>query len=157
MSSRRERSIEEVLDAGRANSAACVLLHASVARALGLSPGDTKAFDHVLQHGPITAGELARVLGLRNASVTALVDRLLARGLVQRERDARDRRRVLITAAPGAAGVVLRPLEPFLEGLARALEGYSASELDAIARYLRAAERLALQQAQQIGAGSDPP
>jgi len=44
----------------------------------------------------ISVGELAGWLGLRHHSVVGLVDRMAARGLVRRRRDAADGRRVLV-------------------------------------------------------------
>ncbi len=44
----------------------------------------------------MTAGELARATGLTTASITGVVDRLEEAGYVRRERDGRDRRRVVI-------------------------------------------------------------
>lgn len=42
--------------------------------------------------GPLPQGELAQALGIGLAAVTGLVDRLVARGLVERTEDAHDRR-----------------------------------------------------------------
>lgn len=42
--------------------------------------------------GPLPQGDLAHALGVGLATVTGLVDRLLARGLVERTEDPRDRR-----------------------------------------------------------------
>lgn len=50
----------------------------------------------------VTIGELAQRLGLRDHSVTGLVDRLVARGLLRRRYDRRDRRRVLVEVTPRA-------------------------------------------------------
>jgi DNA-binding MarR family transcriptional regulator len=49
---------------------------------------------------PPTAGELARALSLRQPTVTGLVDRLVARGVVLRRHDARDRRVVRVSLTP---------------------------------------------------------
>jgi DNA-binding MarR family transcriptional regulator len=49
-----------------------------------------------LRGGPLTAGDLARRLGLSAASMTRLLERLESRGLVQRTMDIEDRRRVLV-------------------------------------------------------------
>src|SRR3984885_15569630 len=46
--------------------------------------------------GQLTAGELARATGLTTASITGVIDRLEEVGYVRRERDARDRRRVVV-------------------------------------------------------------
>jgi DNA-binding MarR family transcriptional regulator len=65
----------------------------AVGRALGLGPADLRCLDWLVD-GPRTAGALATATGLRPAATTALIDRLEARGLVERVRDEADRRRV---------------------------------------------------------------
>ena len=55
-------------------------------RALGLGPADLRCLDW-LADGPKTAGVLATATGLRPAATTALIDRLEAKGLVERVRD----------------------------------------------------------------------
>ncbi len=67
----------------------------AVGRALGLGPADLRCLDW-LADGPKTAGVLATATGLRPAATTALIDRLEAKGLVERVRDEADRRRVLV-------------------------------------------------------------
>lgn len=47
-------------------------------------------------HGPMIASRLGDCLDLRHSSLTSLVDRLEAQGLVRRRPDAHDRRKVLI-------------------------------------------------------------
>ena len=51
---------------------------------------------HLAASGPLTVGELVVHLNLSKAATTELVDRLEARGLVDRMPDERDRRRVFI-------------------------------------------------------------
>ncbi|WP_307835957.1 MarR family winged helix-turn-helix transcriptional regulator [Phycicoccus sonneratiae] len=67
----------------------------AVGRALDLGPADLRCLDWLVD-GPKTAGTLATATGLRPAATTALIDRLEARGLVERVRDESDRRRVLV-------------------------------------------------------------
>jgi DNA-binding MarR family transcriptional regulator len=66
----------------------------------------------VLQHlsasGPLTVGELAEHLGLRRNSVSELLQRLEAKGLVARIRDERDERRVLAWLTDPGRDVVSR-------------------------------------------------
>jgi DNA-binding MarR family transcriptional regulator len=66
----------------------------------------------VLQHlsasGPLTVGEQALHLGLRRNSVSELLQRLEAKGLVGRIRDERDERRVLVWLTPAGRDVVSR-------------------------------------------------
>ena len=67
----------------------------AVGRQLGLGPADLRCLDW-LADGPKSAGVLATATGLRPAATTALIDRLEAKGLVERVRDDTDRRRVLV-------------------------------------------------------------
>ncbi len=48
----------------------------------------------------VSVGEIARMVGLGQATVTDTLDRLVARGLVSRTRSAADRRRVEIMLTP---------------------------------------------------------
>ena len=67
----------------------------AVGRALGLGSAEVRCLDR-LAEGPATAGELAASTGLRPAATTALIDRLAARGWVERSADEGDRRKVLV-------------------------------------------------------------
>jgi DNA-binding MarR family transcriptional regulator len=67
----------------------------------------------------VTIGELAERLGLRNHSVTGLVDRLVARGLMRRRHDATDRRRVLVETTARARRLLERLSQAHREELAR--------------------------------------
>src|SRR6267143_2755525 len=65
-----------------------------VARLLKLNRTDLRCLDWLFD-GPKTAGQLADAIGLSTAATTSLLDRLEQRGLIQRVRDAADRRKVL--------------------------------------------------------------
>jgi DNA-binding MarR family transcriptional regulator len=67
----------------------------TVGRHLGLGPSDVRCLDW-LADGPKTAGQLSKATGLRPAATTAMIDRLVAKGLVERVRDGSDRRQVLV-------------------------------------------------------------
>lgn len=66
----------------------------------------------VLQHlqasGPLTVGEQAEHLGLRRNSVSEMLQRLEAKGLIARIRDERDERRVLVWLTDSGRDVVSR-------------------------------------------------
>ena len=93
----------------------------------------------VLQHlsasGPLTVGEQADHLGLRRNSVSELLGRLEAKGLVARIRDERDERRVLVWLTDAGRAVVSRVgqvLAPDL--IAEALATLSAEDRAAVVR-----------------------
>jgi DNA-binding MarR family transcriptional regulator len=54
------------------------------------------ALKELAKTGDMTIGTLARRISLSNATVTGIVDRLEARGLIERHRTREDRRRVLV-------------------------------------------------------------
>ena len=63
---------------------------------------------HLATGGPLTIGEQARHLGLRRNSTSERVGRLEAKGLVERIRDERDGRRVLVWLTDAGREVVAR-------------------------------------------------
>src|SRR5258708_3754545 len=65
-----------------------------LARLLKLNRTDLRCLDWLFD-GPKTAGQLADAIGLSSAATTTLLDRLEQRGLIERVRDATDRRKVL--------------------------------------------------------------
>jgi DNA-binding MarR family transcriptional regulator len=63
---------------------------------IDLTPRMLGVLHHLSASGPLTLGELATHLGLSKATATELVNRVEERGLVDRMRDERDRRRVYV-------------------------------------------------------------
>lgn len=59
-----------------------------------------------LTFGPLTAGELASRINLSQGTVTDILNRLEARGLVQRLRDAEDKRRVIVSLSDKGSEIV---------------------------------------------------
>jgi DNA-binding MarR family transcriptional regulator len=80
-------------------------------RDVGLSAGARHVLAALEGHaGPLTPTEIADRMIQTPASVTSLLDTLARRGLVMREQDPSDRRRVLVSLTPEARGVVDRYL-----------------------------------------------
>lgn len=86
----------------------------AVGRALALGAADLRCLDW-LADGPKTAGMLATATGLRPAATTALLDRLEARGLVERFRDDDDRRRVLVRMTEEGARATYAMYAPLVD------------------------------------------
>jgi DNA-binding MarR family transcriptional regulator len=63
---------------------------------------------HLAASGPLTVGEQAEHMGLRRNSVSELLQRLEAKGLVARIRDERDERRVLVWLTDAGRDVASR-------------------------------------------------
>jgi DNA-binding MarR family transcriptional regulator len=85
------------------NAGAIHLLRAvrRVDRASGLPPGQLSALSVLVFGGPLTLGALAAAEDVAGPTMTRIVDGLVQRGLVERQRQA-DRRTVLVAAT--AAG-----------------------------------------------------
>lgn len=73
-----------------------------LARESGLTPSQLVVLQIVGAEGKVLPGKVAREMHLTQATVTALVDKLVNAGLVSRRRDTEDRRRIWIE--PTAAG-----------------------------------------------------
>jgi DNA-binding MarR family transcriptional regulator len=92
-----------------------------------------EVLQHLSSSGPLTVGEQAEHLGLRRNSVSELLTRLEAKGLVARIRDERDERRVLVWLTDAGRDVVSRVgqvLAPDL--LAVAMTTLSPAERDTV-------------------------
>ncbi len=70
----------------------------SLVQSHGLTGPQSLVLRATITTGGLTAGELARRVSLSQATVSDIVKRLEARGLLRRARDDADRRRVMITA-----------------------------------------------------------
>ena len=97
----RARLLDELSSVSRRYMASYALFNQAVADHLGLHPTDLQCLNLLtLESGPVTTGRVAELTGLTTGSATRLVDRLERAGYVVRERDAGDRRRVLVATVP---------------------------------------------------------
>jgi DNA-binding MarR family transcriptional regulator len=76
--------------------AGVVMFSQAVADRLGIGSSDLHCLNVLNLSGPITAGQLCALTGLTSGAVTRLVDRLEQAGMVERDRDPDDRRRVIV-------------------------------------------------------------
>ena len=139
---RRAELLEQLALAGRASSAATVMFHTAVAARQGLSASEEKALDLLHRSGPLTAGELARQSGLAPASVTALINRLEAKGFARRVQNPSDRRSVLVEVDAERVYATVAPLFADWVGSLRELyTGYTDEQLEVILHFLNEAAR----------------
>ncbi|MFG6297310.1 MarR family winged helix-turn-helix transcriptional regulator [Streptomyces rochei] len=116
------------------------LLGAEFAARNGLHPTDVRALIHLLDAArdgtPATPGWLGRQLRLNSAGTTALVDRLERLGLVRRERDGADRRRVLLEVEQKATELGWAFFGPVIDKVVATAEGFEADELETVRRFV---------------------
>jgi len=137
-SAERQRLEAEFLLAVRRNGSIMQLLGQVSAERIGINVTDLNCLNIVALTGPMTAGELARQTGLTTASITAVLDRLEQGGFVRRERDPKDRRRVIVSLNPGPG---LREIGPTFGPLVRAWRAAAASYSDEELRLLLGFQR----------------
>jgi DNA-binding MarR family transcriptional regulator len=113
----------------------------AVGRALALGPADLRCLDW-LADGPKTAGVLATATGLRPAATTALIDRLEAKGLVERVRDETDRRRVLVRMTDEGMRSTYAMYAPLVEEGQGLFAHHTVAELTAMRELLDAMREL---------------
>lgn len=108
------------------------------ARRMGMGVTDMRALRLLEVHGRLGASELARLLELRPASVTSLVDRLVAASVLERVRDPDDGRRVVIRARPEALERSVAVWEPVIRSLDAIGRALSEEQRGVVAGYLHA-------------------
>ncbi|WP_327787137.1 MarR family winged helix-turn-helix transcriptional regulator [Rhabdonatronobacter sediminivivens] len=114
----------------------------AVGHRLGLNPAERRCLA-MLAHGSQPPSVLAAGVGLTRSAMTALLDRLAGRGLVERQRSARDRRQIQVRATDRARSEVMVLYQPLAEGGAALLARRSPAELKTILAFIE--ETLALQ------------
>jgi DNA-binding MarR family transcriptional regulator len=91
-------------------------------RSLGVSPAEGHVLTYLHTYAPAPVGELVRVFGLKQSTLTSMLDRLEAAGLLRREVNGSDRRSLLvhITDAGRALSAELNDMLQALEADIRA-------------------------------------
>ncbi len=147
----RESLLADLMVAGQELSAAAVFFHARVADTLGLGPADTKALDVLQRHGEMTPKELGELTGLAPASITDMVDRLQARGLVHRRPHPKDGRRVLVSVVPEVLQRTMTPLfTPFATRLRERYNELDNSQLALLAEVFHDIARIQMAAAHHL-------
>jgi DNA-binding MarR family transcriptional regulator len=100
---RRSRLIGELMTEARRSGSLGTLHSRAAAPLAGINATDWECLDVLDWSGPITAGELARRVGITSGAVTGVIDRLAALGLAERGADPSDRRKVIVQLADDAA------------------------------------------------------
>jgi DNA-binding MarR family transcriptional regulator len=158
MTTRRKTKPEligELLAAVRANQNATDQMDDAAARGMGVNRTDARCLDLVEQFGPITAGRLAEGAGLTTGAVTAVIDRLVAKGYLRRVPDPADRRRVMVEITEQLEERAGRYYGPLAELAFPFLSRYSNAELELVADFLRASTEIVEKRAREVRAELD--
>jgi DNA-binding MarR family transcriptional regulator len=132
----RAALLTELEHAVRRSSALGVIFGQTVASRVGISSSDLECLDFLNIEGRVTAGRLAELTGLTTGAITGVVDRLEKAGLVRRERDEEDRRKVFVAIVPENVAKVGRFYEHLQRGMLELWETYSDAELKLMLRFM---------------------
>jgi len=102
---------------------------------LGINRTDGRSLD-VLSAGPLPASALASACGVTANAMTTVIDRLTEKGLVERQPDPADRRRVLVALTPLADYVSAQLYGPVLDWSLQNFARYTVAELALLERFL---------------------
>jgi DNA-binding MarR family transcriptional regulator len=112
------------------------LMSQAAAERIGINATDLNCLNILSFSGQLTAGDLAKATGLTTASITGVIDRLEEAGFVRRERDAADRRRVVVHLETGHALATIAPVfGPMLGAWRRLTDQYTDDELRLIVAF----------------------
>jgi DNA-binding MarR family transcriptional regulator len=131
----RAALLQELEHAVRRSSAQGVIFGQTVASRAGISGSDLDCLDFLILEGRVTAGRLAEVTGLTTGAITGVVDRLEKAGLVRRERDDNDRRKVFIATVPQNIARIGKFYEHMQRAMLKVWDTYSDAELRLLLRF----------------------
>lgn len=140
MSSERDDLLDALIEALPKWQVLVVQFNERVARQLGVAASDLQCLFVLSTHGPRSPGFIAEQIGLTTGSASRMVDRLLAAGLVTRETDTLDRRRVIVTVTPQALARVAEHYSPLNDQLRAHLTGLPERSLTDMLNFVRDAE-----------------
>jgi len=141
--------------AGREMSARSVMFYTLVARLVGLSVSDLRAWDLLVNYGPVSASEFADLTGLTAGAVTGLIDRLSKAGAVKRVPDPDDRRKItIVVTSELRSGKTSVYFDAFQAALKQLYNRYSDEEIRIIDRYTREVSALLQEETARLRSAS---
>lgn len=110
----------------------------------GLTPHEFAVLEELHRRGPLLLGDIQERVLVSSGGVTYLVDRLAARGLVERQDCPGDRRARYAALTPAGVAFMERAFPEHARALAAAMESLTISERHELTRLLSALGRGAL-------------
>jgi len=106
--------------------------------ALSVNDTDFKAMGALMEVGPMSAGDLAKSIGVSPAAATSVIDRLVASGHVAREPSKTDRRALLVVPNPASVEKAWAHLAPIIQASEGTIRDMDTRDQHAVLAYLRA-------------------
>jgi MarR family 2-MHQ and catechol resistance regulon transcriptional repressor len=122
----------------------------------GMVQSDFGVLEALLHLGPLSAKRLGEKVLLTSGSVTAAIDRLAARGLVQREDDAHDRRACIVHLTTTGRQLIEQAFAQHRADMEELLAGFPVEDRRALLPLLRRLGRTAEAKGWNAAAESAP-
>ena len=115
-----------------------IAMSQAAAERIGMNATQLNCMSILSFSGPMSAGELAAATGLTTASITAVLDRLEQMDFIRRERDPRDRRRLVVQLnVANAATHVMPTFRPVIRAWTALLDGYTDEQVSLLLDFYR--------------------
>lgn len=108
----------------------------------GLSSPQLICLRELAKGGPMLSGQLAGRVSLSPATLSGIVDRLEARGLIRRIRQQDDKRRVMLELSEEGRALLMHAPSPLQDGFLKEFRSLSANQQAEIARVLNKLGRM---------------
>jgi len=115
-----------------------LMLQSAIAEKMSLNPTDAECIDFLMETGPCTAGDLAKITRLTTGAITSVIDRLEKAGFVKRERDLHDRRKVIIRFIPKKHEKTKHYYASMAKDVYELFSGYNELKLKSLLQYTNA-------------------
>jgi MarR family 2-MHQ and catechol resistance regulon transcriptional repressor len=137
-----DRALKLWVVLSRAHAAVAEHSQADIARH-GLTPMEFGILEALHHKGPMLLGEVQKKILVTSGGVTYLVDRLAAKGLVERQRCDRDRRAYYAALTPAGQELIREIFPKHAEAIRLAMAGLTEQEKDEAIRLVRTLGRAA--------------
>ena len=151
----RGRLEAELIESVRRSQSASQQMDEAAHRAMGINASDGRCLDVIDRRGRISAGQLAVEAGLTTGAITAVLDRLEARGYVRRVPDPNDRRRILVEVTEEQRQLAYRLYGPLHEMTDGWIERLDEKELRLLIEFNRLGSEVNERRAAELRAESE--
>jgi MarR family transcriptional regulator, organic hydroperoxide resistance regulator len=134
----KDMGIYSLMTAIRRLTRSSLMFQYAIAEKMNLNPSDAECIDFLMEMGPSTAGDLAKVTRLTTGAITSVIDRLEKAGFVKRQSDPNDRRKVIISFIPKKHEIAKRYYAAMAQDVYDLFSGYSQAKLKSIQQHSEA-------------------
>ena len=131
----KDAVIYDLMTAVRRLTRSSMMLQYAIAEKMKLNATDAECIDFLMEMGPSTAGDLAKVTRLTTGAITSVIDRLEKAGFVKRESDPKDRRKVIIRFIPKKHKKTKQYYSEMAADVYELFSSYNESKLKSLLKY----------------------